>query len=177
MGEEMEDVTMTTPITTPGSSESDDDNMETLPIESRIETKSESDMEGELEINTEPVSETKEDVVEEVELTEVVEEEDNELVTEASPRQFLDGSNNGWFLFPQSSLTPLYQSNQYYPAYQAKSPVYSFQFAYPGKWAAQPSENEVNTHSLYSYNYNLPFSYPYVYYKNLNVESAQDNQV
>merc|ERR1711976_195898 len=152
--------------------------METVPIETRIETKSDSSMEGsELEINTEQVSETNDEVVD-TDYEEVVEEgADNEVVTEARPRQLLDGSNNGWFLFPQSGLTPLYQSNQFYPAYQAKSPVYSFQFAYPGQWASEPSDNEVNTHSLYSYNYNLPFSYPYVYYKNLNVESPQDNQV
>merc|ERR1712130_888241 len=194
MEEEEEDVTMTTPITTPI--------MRTTPstpimrtttisvVSDRVDVVDSSELasarennfgESGLEVNEIDVS--AEAISKETSVQVQTETTPQEIATTELKRTEIQKPryiSNGWFLFPDDSIheagNSLYKTVQSFPA--ATKPVLPLKtsfFSYPWqhfpqKWASQPYSNEVSSNNLFKYSNNFPFKYPYVYYS-LNINN------
>merc|ERR1712198_684761 len=141
---EEEDVTMTTPITTPImrtttiSVVSDKDVKSNEPASPRESTFGDSGLEvNEIEVTTEKIAATS--------LKENINDQKEVTITDAHKPRFI---SNGWFLFPDGSINqggnPLYQTVQRFPAVNkpvlpSKTSYFSYPWHhFPQKWASEP---------------------------------------
>jgi len=187
---EMEDVTMTTPITTPAAREVSNKVIVTTPAPV-VDTENEESLneEQDLEMNQESISQEKVprklsviveddvyDVADDVsEDADDISDDYNEIEDRSDKDDIsseADANNNGWFYFSNShpGVVPLYHTVQKFPYSSPKhlhpqSYIPKFQWTYPHQWASKPSSKRIG---------NYPFGYPYVYYS-INSKIGVDN--
>merc|ERR1711963_326783 len=176
---ELEDVTMTTPITTPAAKEVTNKVIFTTsaPIVD-IDNEESLNEEQDLEMNQESLSQEKIPRKLSVIVADDV-SEDSDDYNEIEDRSDIDdissepeANNNGWFFFSNShpGVVPLYQTVQKFPYSSPKhlhphSYLPKFQWPYPHQWASKPSSKSIR---------NYPFGFPYVYYS-INSKIGIDN--
>jgi len=195
MEEEEEDVTMTTPITTPIMRTTTisvvSDKVDVVDSSELASARENNFGESGLEVNEIDVS--AEAISKETSVQVQTETTSQEMATKdmetTSPKEtIIDQTelktteiqkpsyfNNGWFLFPDDSINEggnsLYKTVQSFPARPLKTSFFSYPWQhFPQKWASQPYNNEVSSNNLFKYSNNFPFKYPYVYYS-LNINN------
>jgi len=194
---DMEDVTMTTPITTPAAAKvTSQKEILTTPVaeeEDNIESEKEVILKEEsLEMNQDTISGEKIPkklsitVDTSVNIDEDSDDTDDNLsddYNEVESRSNKDDigfetktNSNGWFYFSDShpGLVPLYQTVLKFPAspkhVHPQPYIPKFQWSYPYQWASKPTSDQDKTNTIGS----SPFTFPYVYYS-INTKVGVDN--
>jgi len=190
---DMEDVTMTTPITTPAAAKvTSEKEILTTQVAEEDDIESEKEVilkEENLEMNQDTVSGEK--IPKKLSITvdtsaDIDEGSDDNLsddYNEVESRSNKDDigfetktNSNGWFYFSNShpGLVPLYQSVLKFPAsskhVHPQTYVPKFQWTYPYQWASKPTSDQEQTNTIGS----SPFTFPYVYYS-INTKVGVDN--